>query len=187
MMRRFVLFSLILGCMLMASSCEKETKLDAKTATTIDYLKKDYEKVVKKYPGAKGFLIEAQYELSGKVAETELANLKPVKVTYVFQWVGEDAVSNLLTMERDFVTGKTSKINVDRATSPWEDAKLGNFEGVISLEKALEQLKASEFSVHTAFATLRTPVIPNATLRYMFGDDVYVDAKTGEVFGPQIL
>ena len=27
----------------MASSCEKETKLDAKTATTIDYLKKDYE------------------------------------------------------------------------------------------------------------------------------------------------
>ena len=171
--------------MLSALSCDKELNSDKEPQSTIDYLKKDYKTVVKKFPDADGFMIEAQYELSGKVSETELENLKPVKVTYVFQWVGKDAVSNLVTMERDFVTGKTSKIIVDRATSPWQDAKLGNFDGVISLEEALKQLKASEFSASTAFATLRTPVIPNATLRYMFGDNVYVDAKTGEVFGPQ--
>ena len=173
--------------MLMASSCEKEFKPDAETATTIDYLKYDYEKVVKKYPGAKGSLIEAQYELSAKVSETEASNINPVKVTYVFQWVGEDAVSNLLTMERDFVTGKTSRINVERATAPWPDAKLGSFEWVIPLEKAIELVKASDFDPATSSAILRTPAVSNATLRYMFGDNVYVDALTGKVFGPQIM
>ncbi|MBO4768277.1 MAG: hypothetical protein J5495_01965 [Bacteroidales bacterium] len=104
--------------MLSALSCDKELNSDKEPQSTIDYLKKDYKTVVKKFPDADGFMIEAQYELSGKVSETELENLKPVKVTYVFQWVGKDAVSNLVTMERDFVTGKTSKIIVDRATSP---------------------------------------------------------------------
>lgn len=181
MKRTFLL--LLAGCLLMAPSCKKDDS-DKDTKDSLYYLKEDYKKVVKEYPEADGFFIEAEYELSGKVSETDLKDLKPVKVTYFFQWVGKDDVARLATMERDFQTGKVSDIYLETVSSPWEDTKLGNFDGLISLEKALEKLKATSYNPATAFVTLRKPVIYKTTVRYMFGEKVYVDAATGEVFGP---
>lgn len=174
--------SLLLGCVMMTLSCQK----DETAKSTIDYLKEDYKTVIKEIPDADGYFIEAVYELSGKVSETNLNDLKPVRVTYLFQWVGSDDVAYLVSMDRDFNTDKTSAIEKGTTSSPWEDTKLGNFDGVISLEKALERLKASSYNPATAYATLRKPVIPKTTLRYMFGENVYVDAMTGEVFGPSM-
>ena len=84
-------------------------------------MKEDYKKVVKEYPEADGFFIEAEYVLSGKVSETDLKDLKPVKVVYRFQWVGKDDVARLATMERDFLTGEVSDIYLENVSSPWED------------------------------------------------------------------
>ena len=123
---------------------------------------------------------------NSNVSETNLKDLKPVRVTYLFQWVGSDDIAYLVSMDRDFNTGRTSEIEKGTTSSPWEDTKIGNFDGVISLEKALELLKASKYSPATSYATLRKPVIPRTTLRYMFGENVYVDAMTGEVFGPSM-
>ena len=181
-MKHLQVFSLLLGCMMMAVSCQK----DEVAKSTIDYLKEDYKTVIKEIPDADGYFIEAVYELSGLVSEKNLQDLKPVKVMYLFQWVGSDDIAYLVTMDRDFNTGKTSEIVKGTTSSPWEDTKIGNFDGVISLEKALELLKASKYSPATAYATLRKPVIPKTTLRYMFGENVYVDAMTGEVFGPSL-
>ena len=182
MMKRTFLL-LLAGCLLMAPSCKKDDS-DKDTKDSLYYLKEDYMKVVKEYPEADGFFIEAEYELSGKVSETDLKDLKPVKVKYLFQWVGKDDVAWLAKMERDFQTGKVSDIYLEKVSSPWEDTKLGNFDGLISLEKALEKLKATSYNPATAFVTLRKPVIYKTTVRYMFGEKVYVDATTGEVFGP---
>ena len=181
-MKHLQVFSLLLGCMMMTLSCQK----DEVVKSTIDYLKEDYKTVVKEIPDADGYFIEAVYELSGLVSEKNIQDLKPVRVTYLFQWVGSDDIAYLVTMDRDFNTGKTSEIVKGTTSSPWEDTKIGNFDGVISLEKALELLKASKYSPATAYATLRKPVIPKTTLRYMFGENVYVDAMTGEVFGPSL-
>ena len=179
-MKRLQALSLFLGCLTLALSCQKEEV----AKSTIDYLKEDYKTIVKEIPDADGYFIEAIYELSGKVSETDLKDLAPVKVTYLFQWVGNDDVAYLVSMDRDFKTGKTSEIEKGTTSSPWEDTKIGNFDGVISLEKALELLKASSYNPASAYVTLRKPVIPRTTLRYIFGSDVYVDATTGEVFGP---
>ena len=177
-MKHLQILSLLLGCAMMTLSCEK----DETAKSTIDYLKEDYQTIVKEIPDADGYFIEAIYELSGKLSETNLKELKPLKVTYLFQWVGDDDVAYLVSMDRDFTTDKTSEIDKGTTTSPWEDTKIGDFDGVISLEKALEQLyKASSNLPATAYVTLRKPVIPKTTLRYMFGDNVYVDATTGEV------
>lgn len=181
MKRTFLL--LLAGCLLMTPSCKKDDP-EKDTKDSIYYLKEDYKKVVKEYPEADGFFIEADYELSGKVSETDLKDLKPVKATYYFQWVGKDDVARLAVMERDFLTGEVSDIYLEEVSSPWEDTKLGNFDGLISLEEALEKLKASSYNPATAIVTLREPVIYKTTVRYMFGDKVYVDATTGEVFGP---
>ena len=183
-MKHLRLLPLLLGCLMIVPSCKKDLDPDADFKDTIEYLKEDYQTVVKQIPDADGYFIEAIYELSGKVSETDLKDLKPLKVTYLFQWVGDDDVAYLVSMERDFTTGKTSEIEKITTSSPWQDTKLGDFEGVISLEKALKNLKSSPHNPATAYVTLRKPVIPRTTLRYMLGDSVYVDALTGEVVGP---
>ena len=183
-MKKAVYF-LLMSCLLIAPSCKKDDPKKDDAKSTIEYLKEDYQKVVKEIPEADGFFIEAVYQLSDLATEKDLTNLKPINVTYLFQWVGKDDVALLAAMDRDFVTGKTSKIVTEPVSSPWEDTKIGNFDGVISLEKALEKLNATNYRPNTAFVTLRKPVIYKTTLRYMFGDKVYVDAMTGEVFGPE--
>lgn len=180
-MKKIELIAFLLGCLMIVPSCTKDPEPEADEKDSIEYLKEDYKTVVKEIPEAEGFFIEAVYELSGKVSENNLDDLKPVKVTYLFQWVGDDDVAYLVSMDRNFLTGKTSEIERGTTSSPWEDTKLGNFDGAISLEKALQLLKASPYRPATAFATLRKPVIPRTTLRYMFGSDIYVDALTGEV------
>jgi hypothetical protein len=179
------IYFLLMICLLIAPSCKKDDPKKDDAKSTIEYPKEDYQKVVKEIPEADGFFIEAVYQLSDLATEKDLKNLKPINVTYLFQWVGKDDVALLAAMDRDFVTGKTSKIVTEPVSSPWEDTKIGNFDGVISLEKALEKLNATNYRPNTAFVTLRKPVIYKTTLRYMFGDKVYVDAMTGEVFGPE--
>ena len=183
-MRSFPIIALLLGCLLVVPSCNGD--MDPETDDTTGYLKKDYGTVVKKFPDAAGSFFEAKYELSGKVSETDLDALKPVKVTYLFQWVGKDAVTYLASMERDFITGKVSKIDLEGATAPRQYAKFGDFEGLISLEKVLEQVKASSFSPTEASVTLCAP-LSNAVLRYYFSEGVSVDARTGEVSGPELM
>ena len=128
-MKKIELIAFLLGCLMIVPSCTKDPEPEADEKDSIEYLKEDYKTVVKEIPEAEGFFIEAVYELSGKVSENNLDDLKPVKVTYLFQWVGDDDVAYLVSMDRNFLTGKTSEIERGTTSSPWEDTKLGNFDG----------------------------------------------------------
>lgn len=207
------LVCMLIGCMSLGMvSCsdddDNNNRPTPKTdKSTLEYLTSDYLAAVNQYPEFIGHFMEAQYELTGKVSELDLNELKPVNVHYVWYYV--DRVQNpsnpqeygsvpyLLEQDRDFTTGKTTELVKTRVNSPWIfDMTMTNFDHFISLEEVIKIIKTSEYAdlAQTRFITLRAPVISDDLFpqreydaQYVFGGSedreahILVDAVTGTI------
>ena len=134
------------------------------------------------------------YVLNGKVSELAAKDLKVINVTYVYNlgWDEDLGESMIIYHERDFEDGSTPLIFMYNSRSPWmEDKLIPNFDGFISLEQAIENVKNADIEdPETAFITLRHPVIEfdKGHALYVFGGSpdrdkhVFVDAISGEVY-----
>ena len=178
---------LLIGALALLSGCEKNGYRHDSLRT----LKSDYKKVIKQYPEAEGNFVEARYELNAKVSDAAAKDLYPIRVEYYFYWVEiENEAAYVVRYARDFETGEESEIIKEPIYEPWvEDSHIPNFDGFISLEKALKIIKESdEDSPETVFVTLRHPVLPNGSPRYVFGGTpdrdkhIHVDAVSGEIY-----
>ena len=175
--------------------------------TTLQNLIEDNIAAIVAYPEFYGHFMEAQYELTGKVSDLDLKDLKPVNVHYVWYYV--DRVQNpdnpkeygnvpyLLEQDRDFIVGRTTQLEKTRVNSPWIwDMTMSNFDHLISLEEVIKIIKTSEYAelAQTRFITLRAPVISDELFpereyaaQYVFGgsedrdEHILVDAVTGTI------
>lgn len=185
-------------CALGFVSCSDDDDNNKKseiTSVTLKALHDDYNKMIKQYPEFDGYFVEAQYTLNDIISETPLSELKATEVKYLFYrfYEGEMFPTKLLSMERDFETGEVSEPELKEAPSPWlGDKHISSVDGYISLEKALEVMKNSEYNQYaqTRYVTLRYPLLPNIDrghALYVFGGShdreyhLFVDGKTGEL------
>lgn len=206
-------FKSLLMCMLLCSmslgfvSCSDDDdnrRIPIQDKTCKDFLIQDYLKAVNKYPEFIGHFMEAQYELTGKVSDLPLKDLKPVSVHYVLYYVdrveheGEyGSVPYLLEQDRNFTNGRKSELVKTKVNSPWVfDSVIQNFDHFISLEEVIKIIKNSEYAdfAQTRFITLRAPVISGelfpqreSAAQYVFGgisdrdEHIFVDAVTGAI------
>ena len=201
---------LLMGVAFTMASCSDDddnTPAPKNDQTALQNLIDDNLAAVVKYPEFYGHFMEAQYELTGKVSDLDLEDLKPVNVHYVWYYV--DRVQNpsnpeeygsvpyLLEQDRNFTTGKTSELVKTQVKSPWIfDMTMTNFDHFISLEEVIKIIKTSEYAdlAQTRFITLRAPVISDDLFpqreydaQYVFGgsedreEHILVDAVTGTI------
>ena len=178
---------LLTSILALLSACKNtDPVLDDESLAT---LKADYQRIINQCPDAAGYFVEAQYELNGRVCDMNAQDLRPVYVHYLcYWWAGEKGY--LVSLDRDFITGAYTAAEKEEIDVPWAgDSHIPNFDGFISLEEAIHIVKKSSVNdPETVFVTLRHPVLPNGSPRYVFGgqqgreEHIQVDAKTGELY-----
>ena len=169
-------------------SCKKDNKKQY-----LDYLLEDYQTIIKQYPDAEGYFVEAQYELNGNVSDLAVSKIKATKVKYVYYLGWNDTIkqSTIIYHERDFENGTEPVITRKQEDSPWfGDKFVSNFDGFVSLEKAIKNLKDAGHKAETKYITLRYPMttFDYGHALYVFGGDprrtehFFVDAVSGEIY-----
>ena len=176
--------------MLLLASCAKsdDPAPTPVTKTYYEQMLEDYATVVANYPGMKGYMFEAQYELTTKVTEKDWKELKVKEVIYVFN---DQQTKDVVYAKRNFVNGLGLVYSYDHGQ--WQgDLPIDMTQKYISLEEALEQLfKSDIIKPATRWVTFRSPAqgeLFQYRPYYVFGGGsdvpvtVCVDAVTGEVF-----
>ncbi|MBO4738659.1 MAG: hypothetical protein J5606_03760 [Bacteroidales bacterium] len=183
----FVLLSVFVVAFVF-SSCKKNDKKQY-----IDYLLEDYQTVIKAYPAAEGHFVEAQYELNGLVSDLSTSKIKASKVKYIYYLGWNDTLkqTTMIYHERDFEKGTEPTLTVKQEKTPWlGDKWIANFDGFISLEKAIKTLKDAGYKAETKYITLRYPMtkFDYGHALYVFGGDprridhYFVDPISGEIY-----
>lgn len=189
-MKKFFLIPVAFVGMLLLASCAKSDDPAPKpvTKTYYEQMLEDYATVVANYPGMKGYMFEAQYELTTKVTEKDWKELKVKEVIYVFN---DQQTKDVVYAKRNFVNGLGLVYSYDHGQ--WQgDLPIDMTQKYISLEEALEQLfKSDIIKPATRWVTFRSPAqgeLFQYRPYYVFGGGsdvpvtVCVDAVTGEVF-----
>lgn len=189
-MKKFFLIPVAFVGMLLLASCAKsdDPAPTPVTKTYYEQMLEDYETVVANYPGMKGYIFEAQYELTTKVTEKDWKDLKVKEVIYVFN---DQQTKDVVYAKRNFVNGLGLVYSYDHGQ--WQgDLPIDMTQKYISLEEALEQLfKSDIIKPATRWVTFRSPAqgeLFQYRPYYVFGGGsdvpvtVCVDAVTGEVF-----
>ena len=189
-MKKFFLIPVAFVGMLLLASCAKsdDPAPTPVTKTYYEQMLEDYATVVANYPGMKGYMFEAQYELTTKVTEKDWKELKVKEVIYVFN---DQQTKDVVYAKRNFVNGLGLVYNYDHGQ--WQgDLPIDMTQKYISLEEALEQLfKSDIIKPATRWVTFRSPAqgeLFQYRPYYVFGGGsdvpvtVCVDAVTGEVF-----
>ena len=179
---------------MMLTSCSDDDETALPKNYYLDCLKKDYATVLGRVPAAEGHFVEAQYELNGKVSEFLAKDIRVVNVTYVYNlgWDEDLNEAMIIYHERDFKEGSTPMITMYNSRTPWiGDKWIPNFDGFISLEDAIANVKASQYDdPETRYVTLRHPVMEFdcGHALYVFGGSptrqkhIFVDAISGVVY-----
>ena len=190
-MKKFLFISAAFVGMLFVTSCSNSDDPVPPTPVTKTYYEQmleDYATVVANYPGMKGYMFEAQYELTTKVTEKDWKELKVKDVIYVFN---DQKTKDVVYAKRNFENGLGLIYSFDHGQ--WQgDLPIDMSPKYISLEDALEQLfKSDIIKPATRFVTFRSPAngeLFEAHPYYVFGGGsdvpvtVCVDAITGDVF-----
>lgn len=189
-MKKFFLIPVTFVGMLLLASCAKsdDPAPTPVTKTYYEQMLEDYATVVANYPGMKGYMFEAQYELTTKVTEKDWKELKVKEVIYVFN---DQQTKDVVYAKRNFVNGLGLVYSYDHGQ--WQgDLPIDMTQKYISLEEALEQLfKSDIIKPATRWVTFRSPAqgeLFQYRPYYVFGGGsdvpvtVCVDAVTGEVF-----
>ena len=189
-MKKFFLIPVAFVGMLLLASCAKsdDPAPTPVTKTYYEQMLEDYATVVANYPGMKGYMFEAQYELTTKVTEKDWKELKVKEVIYVFN---DQQTKDVVYAKRNFVNGLGLAYSYDHGQ--WQgDLPIDMTQKYISLEEALEQLfKSDIIKPATRWVTFRSPAqgeLFQYRPYYVFGGGsdvpvtVCVDAVTGEVF-----
>jgi hypothetical protein len=189
-MKKFFLIPVAFVGMLLLASCAKsdDPAPTPVTKTYYEQMLEDYATVVANYPGMKGYMFEAQYELTTKVTEKDWKELKVKEVIYVFN---DQQTKDVVYAKRNFVNGLGLVYSYDHGQ--WQgDLPIDMTQKYISLEEALEQLfKSDIIKPATRWVTFRSPAqgeLFQYRPYYVFGGGsdvpvtVCVDAVTGEVF-----
>ena len=189
-MKKIFLIPVAFVGMLLLASCAKsdDPAPTPVTKTYYEQMLEDYATVVANYPGMKGYMFEAQYELTTKVTEKDWKELKVKEVIYVFN---DQQTKDVVYAKRNFVNGLGLVYSYDHGQ--WQgDLPIDMTQKYISLEEALEQLfKSDIIKPATRWVTFRSPAqgeLFQYRPYYVFGGGsdvpvtVCVDAVTGEVF-----
>ena len=189
-MKKFFLIPVAFVGMLLLASCAKsdDPAPTPVTKTYYEQMLEDYATVVANYPGMKGYMFEAQYELTTKVTEKDWKELKVKEVIYVFN---DQQTKDVVYAKRNFVNGLGLVYSYDHGQ--WQgDLPIDMTQKYISLEEALENLfKSDMIKPATRWVTFRSPAqgeLFQYRPYYVFGGGsdvpvtVCVDAVTGEVF-----
>ncbi len=190
LLQTMVVFALLLSNV--SCSDDDDNGGDSGKQNFIEILKKDYQEIVSENPSYEGGFYEAVYKLNGLVSETPLNELKPEKVTYTLSYADtEHGLTNMLYATHDFLTDAPMEKVYESSSSPYfGDTHITSFDGFISVEEALKIAVDAGWGEYldTEYITLRHPVVPNGSPRYMFGASekhsslhVQVEAKTGKI------
>lgn len=193
-----LMFATVMSVGFTACNKNDENQPKEQTKTCFEYLKQDYDTIVNRYPMAEGRLMEARYELNGKVSELTFDELKPVSVEYWYYISEQNEETQefhaaAISQEHNLINPQAAMvITLQEAYSPWfNDKIIPDFNNYISLEEALRNVKNNDCNdPQTRFVTLRYPVIyglDRGHAFYVFGgsedreEHVLVDAISGEV------
>lgn len=169
-------------------------------------LRNDYAEAGKEYPQfdeksyeedgetiVEGTFFEARYLLNGFVSEHEAKDLKVVQTVNVYARLDRPReVTDILYQYCNYQTAPRSVFWMDSLHDIFAgDTHIvsSQFDSFITLERAIELVKAAEVAdPQTRNVTLRHPVMPMGSPRYVFGgspfreEHVHVDAVTGQVY-----